>query len=167
MKLIRYLVTQLTFLFLFLAGTAVAQTGITPEQAPKIAEVAVAMVQQFDGYRLDYSPESLKVVDRIVLQLHTEGDSPQSVQRTILAFGCYVGEVMVRNLGYKWDQPTEKEQSVGFTMVGVRDKKGGFSNPIGKVYKRVQNGNEDSVVFFYEVFSKNIFESVEKKASEK
>ena len=159
MKLIRYLVTALAFLLL--VGTATAQTGLTPEQAPKIAEIAVTMVQQFDGYHLDYSPESLKAVDRILLKLHDEGNSPQSIQKTIITFGCYVGEVMVRNLGYKWDLPSEKERAVGFSMIGVRDKKGGFSNPIGKVYKRVQSGQEDSVAFFYEVFSKSIADSVE------
>ena len=125
------------------------------------------MVQQLDGDHLDYSPESLKAVDRILLKLHDEGTAPQSIQKTVIAFGCYVGEVMVRNLGYKWDMPSEKERSVGFSMIGVRDKKGGFSNPIGKVYKRVQNGQEDSVVFFYEVFSKSIADSAERASPAK
>ncbi len=165
MKLIRYLVTPLAFSLL--VGAATAQTGPTPEQAPKIAEIAVTMVQQVDGYQLDYSPESLKAVDRILLNLHNQGVSPQSIQKTVISLGCYVGEVMVRNLGYKWDLPSETERAVGFSMIGVRDKKGGFSNPIGKVYKRVQNGQEDSVVFFYAVFSKSIVDSVEGASSAK
>lgn len=160
MKLIQYFALPIAFLFLM--ETAAAQVGITPEQAPQIAEFAVTQVKQFDGYLLDYSPESLKIIDRIVLKLHDEGNSPQSMPKTVTILGCYVGEVMVRNLGYKWDLPTEKEKAVGFEIVGIRDKKGGFSNPIGKIYKRLQNGNEDSVMQFYQVFSTSIAESVEK-----
>lgn len=161
MKIIRFLLPA--FILLFISGISDAQTGVTPDQAPKIAEIAVDVVKQVDGYQLDYSPESLQTVDKIALKLHEEGKTPQSIPKTILVLGCYVGEVMVRNLGYKWEMPTEKEKELGFEMVGIRDRKGSFLNPIGKVYKRVQNGSEDSVVMLYD-FSREFSAIIEEEA---
>jgi len=65
---------------------------------------------------------------------------------------------MVRNLGYKWDNPTQKEISIGFDLTGVRGKNAGFSNPIGKVFKLMKNGQEDSVENFYNILSKDLTE---------
>lgn len=70
---------------------------------------------------------------------------------------------MVRNLGYKWDNPTQKEISIGFDVTGVRGKNDSFSNPIGKVFKLMKNGQEDSVEHFYSVFSKDLSEVVPEK----
>ena len=45
--------------------------------------------------------------------------------------------------------PDEKGRKLGFGMMGVRLKDGTFLNPIGKALKLLQNGNEDSVEYFY------------------
>lgn len=125
--------------------------GITPDQAPKLAELAISVIEKMRGQRLDYSPESLKVIDSLVLGYRSEGHTPQSMGKTMVVFGCYVGEVMVRNLDYHWDRPSEKEYEVGFTSIGLRKKNGQFTNPIGKVFKLLVNGEEDRVAFLYEV----------------
>jgi hypothetical protein len=132
----------------------VLSLDLMPDKAKSLAEVAVRVVAKIDGQHLDYSPDSLKTIDQLVLGFRKEGDTTETVNKTLIVLGCYVGEVMVRNLGYKWDNPNEREMSEGFNMTGIRSSNGSFSNPIGKVFKLMQNGKEDSVVPFYEVFSK-------------
>lgn len=153
-------------LFSTFVTSAYSQTlslDLMPDKAKVLAEIAVTVAEKANGQRLDYSPESLKAVDQLVLGFRKEGNTPQTMRRTLLALGCYVGEVMVRNLGYKWDNPSEKEMALGFDVTGIRGKDGGLSNPIGKVYKLIQNGEEDSVVFFYQVFSQDMGKAIDKQ----
>ncbi len=126
---------------------------LMPDKGKTLADVAVLVAKQQGISTLDFSPESLKAVDQLVLKFRAEGNMAQSIQKTFIVLGGYVGEVMVRNLGLKWDNPNEAEQSVGFNLTGIRAKDGGLSNPIGKVFKLMQNGEEDSLAHFYAVFS--------------
>ncbi|WP_377156178.1 DUF6278 family protein [Roseateles sp. UC29_93] len=134
--------------------------GWSPEVAAKLAGMAVTIFQQ-QQIKLDYSPESLRQVDALILKWRAEGNTAESMQKTLLILGCYVGEVMVRNLpGARWDHPTEKERALvlGDLPMGMRTLPSGFSNPMGKVFKRMANGEEDSVFFFYEVFGRRAAE---------
>jgi len=126
---------------------------LMPDKAKSLAEIAVQTAEKMRGKHLDYSPESLKVIDQLVLGFREEGNTAEAMNRTLVVLGCYVGEVMVRSLGYKWDNPNKKEMSVGFSITGVRASNGSFSNPIGKVFKLMENGKEDSVAWFYKVAS--------------
>lgn len=98
---------------------------------------------------LDYSPRSLQHIDRVVLSFHERRLTMNDIGETVFVFGCYVGEVVVRNKGAKWVVPDERLQKLGFTMMGVELKDGKFLNPIGKTIKLLENGQEDSVVYFY------------------
>lgn len=126
-------------------------TNPTPEDASELAAYAVKLAREVEGVTLDYSPESLKHIDHTVLSFKEAGRKANDVPGTLVIFGCYVGEVLVRNLGSKWDMPNEKEKKLGFEGVGVRSKSGAFWNPIGKVFKLLANGEEDSVHYFYVV----------------
>jgi hypothetical protein len=154
----------LGFIFSLVAiASANAQSlklNLTPAKASAFADIAVLVIKQTTGKRLDYSPASLKLVDEYVLGHKKNGATTASMNKTLIALGCYVGEVMVRNLGFKWDNPTDKELALGFDATGIRGKNGGFSNPIGKVFKLMQNGEEDSVAIFYAVFSKDLSKEI-------
>ncbi len=64
-----------------------------------------------------------------------------------IIFGSYLGETMLRNglseKGYHWGQ----ENSSNIPLLIKAD--GCYITPIDKVYKRLVNGREDSVVSFY------------------
>ncbi|MFZ6745952.1 hypothetical protein ACO0LC_22225 [Undibacterium sp. JH2W] len=122
---------------------------LTPDQAEKWAGIAATVLHTTTGKNLDYSPESLQIVDEYVLNLKKNGANPQGINKTLIALGCYVGQVMVQNLGSRWDNPTPTEMKLGFDATGIRAKNGAFSQPIGKVFKLLRNGEEDSVVAFY------------------
>jgi hypothetical protein len=123
---------------------------ITQEQAQKMAGAAVLIAAQVHGKELNYSPESLALVDEIVLKLREEGHTLSTINNTVVFLGCYVGEVFIRNLGFNWAFPGVEERAVGFEYLGIRNSQGLFSNPIGKVSKRLQNGAEDSVAHLYQ-----------------
>jgi hypothetical protein len=121
----------------------------TPTNAAALAERAVSSARDVDGLTLDYSPSSLKEVEKVILGFRQSGLTMNEVGETVFVFGCYVGEVIVRNQGASWTAPDEKLQKMGFDLMGVRLKDGTFLNPIGKAMKLLRNGSEDSLVYFY------------------
>lgn len=127
-----------------------------PEYAVQHAESIVKAANKIDGVDLDFSPGSLEAVDRIVLEMRTEGVAMEQFGETLFSFGCYVGEVFVRNNDAKWFL-TEETPMKGFAAAPMVVKLGPdrHCNPIDKVFKLLENGTEDSVVYFYQVFRKS------------
>jgi hypothetical protein len=138
-------------------GIAAATSGASAAdqlqtQATSAAEQAVAIAKKVDGTNLDYSAESLKSVDRIVLGMRKDGTKPEQVQGTLFILGAYVGEVIVRNTkGARWTNPPKEIVAAGMDVMGVTTRAGVFLNPIGKVHKLLLNGEEDSVIGLYEL----------------
>lgn len=127
----------------------------TPESAPRLAETIVAAAAEISGAHLDYSPGSLAAVDGIIEGFRREGLAVGNIAETLFCFGCYVGEVIVRRTGARWrlSDETPMKGLAGAPMV-VELPGGNLCNPIGKVIKRLENGEVDSLVYFYQVFAK-------------
>jgi hypothetical protein len=130
----------------------------TPENAAAHAQLAVDAARDVDRIDLDYSPQSLADVDRIVGKFHAEGLRVNQMGATVFSFGCYVGEVLVRHLGGKWKMPEQGFWSrLGLgssSMMVVEMPNGVIWNPIGKAFKLLENGAVDSVSYFYDVAAK-------------
>jgi hypothetical protein len=126
----------------------------TPEFAAQHAELAVKAARSVSYVRLDYSVRSLKKLDGIIARFRRERVKANEIRETLFTFGCYVGEVMIRHCGGKWLKPEETPlgRVAGVPMV-VRLGTGDVANPIDKVFKRLQNGKEDSLPHFYQVFA--------------
>lgn len=124
----------------------------TVENVPALAEDFVDAVEHIEGVRLDYSVESLALVDDVLEQFREPGSD--RVAETIFTAGCYVGEVLVRQSpvpGYEWRRldPSDRiVQVLGFPLVLVHTATGSATNPIGKAFKRVDEGAADSVRFY-------------------
>jgi len=127
----------------------------TPEFAAQHAQVMVQAAKDISGADLDFSPGSLNAVDQIVEQMRQGGVTAEQVGETLFGFGCYVGEVFVRHNGAKWclADETPMKDFAGVPMV-VELESDNLCNPIGKVFKRLENGDEDSLPYFYHVFTK-------------
>jgi hypothetical protein len=126
----------------------------TPEAAPKHAELCVSAVKDIEEVELDYSVESLETLDGIIEKLRQEGVTSDKVAETLFTFGCYVGEVFVRNAGGRWCSPegTSMAGATGFPLI-IQLGSGGYCNPIGKVFKRLEQGVEHNLPYFYQVFT--------------
>jgi hypothetical protein len=91
-------------------------------------------------------------VDDIIEDMRRDGVRPDAIGETLIGFGAYVGEVIVRNAGGSWiDFDETKKGFFGGHAFGVELPGGNIRNPLGKVFKRLVNGPEDSIEFFYAV----------------
>jgi hypothetical protein len=63
---------------------------------------AVAVMREGARVRLDYSPQSLWRVDRMIEEIRQEGAPYAAVQGVLRGFGAYGGEVVVRWAGGEW-----------------------------------------------------------------
>lgn len=122
-----------------------------PRNAQRFAADMVEAARQISGAELDYSPESLEVVDQIIEGIRAEGVALEDVAETIFGFGCYTGEVFVRAGHGRWDMATEEEQRFTAGPFLVREPDGSWHNPVGKAFHRFENGPEDSLAYFYQV----------------
>tara|TARA_R110000850_G_scaffold274404_2_gene411856 strand:+ start:354 stop:920 length:567 start_codon:yes stop_codon:yes gene_type:complete len=123
-----------------------------PAYAEKHAEIAINVVKNVENIELDYSPESLKVIDRIIQGFHEEGLTEEQMAETIFTFGCYAGEVFVRNRNAKWVTPEDvMPPNVAnlFRFMVIQLPDGKVWNPIDKAFKELENGAEDSLEFLY------------------
>jgi len=131
------------------------QFAPTPENAAAHAQLAVDAARNVDRVELDYSPQSLADVDRILGKFHADKLRADQIGETVFSFGCYVGEVLVRHLGGSWTMPVQGFLSRlglgGSNMMVVRMPNGIVWNPIGKAFKLLENGKEDSVSYLYDV----------------
>jgi len=119
------------------------------------AETVVRDARDKYSLELDYSEQSLTVVEEILEKLFQESNLVQKsqgqeeYQRVVweLAknYGGYVGEVIRRNLGGVW-----RMEEVGGGIDIILDVSGNKTYPVAKTLKRLTNGHEDSVAFFYQ-----------------
>ncbi|MDT5222814.1 MAG: hypothetical protein QOG19_221 [Mycobacterium sp.] len=114
------------------------------------ARAADAARTMFD-IELDFTPGSLDQVDTILNGFREPGSDRMA--EFIFIFGCYLGEVMVRNADYVWvDTPADLVRHLGALTVH-NPGTGANANPINKAFKRVDYGEPDNLTYFYRVFT--------------
>lgn len=130
----------------------------TPENAKEYAVTIVQIAKNNSNIVLDYSPRSLFDVDKIIDSFRKEGQSSDKISGTLFCFGCYVGEIIIKNIGGKWKKSDETPmKDVSGSPIVVELPNGSIVNPVGKVKKRMDNGSVDALPFFYEVFASQFF----------
>ena len=73
---------------------------------------------RISGARLDYTPDSLTLVDNILDGFRADGVTGDQVGETLFGFGCYAGEVLTRHAGGRWRAPTADETAfVGWPIL--------------------------------------------------
>jgi hypothetical protein len=98
---------------------------------------------------LDYSVNSLRVVDFIVDGLRKENPDRDNVRHVLFGLGTYTGEVLVRRAGAEWVEFDADQRELFGQPVGVRMPDGRVWNPLGKVVKRFEAGGPESVRTLY------------------
>nr|WP_314841206.1 hypothetical protein [uncultured Microbacterium sp.] len=101
---------------------------------------------------LDFTVGSIRTIDAILGQLEPIGtDDPAE---SIVVAGLYVGETLVRGLGYRWIGAAG-DSAIGATLgVVVQSPRGELIDPIGRAFSRVENGDAADVsTFVAEVFA--------------
>lgn len=131
------------------------QLDPSPENAPAFAASIVETARRVSGVDLDYSEESLARLETIIDSFRNDGVKTDAIVDTLFCMGCYVGEVFVRQGSGMWKR-TEETRMKGFASAPMVIQTGPESccNPIDKVFKRMENGEEDSLPYFYSGFAK-------------
>jgi hypothetical protein len=101
------------------------------------------------GEEISYSPSFLSSVERLIDRLSKH--QVEDVAETLFCLGCYVGEVIVRNIGGQWVRPEDVEMGPysRFPLVLMMPS-GHVWNPIGKTFKRFEMGSSESIAHLYE-----------------
>ncbi len=118
--------------------------------AQQMCAVAIEYAQEFDK-KLDFSENSIadleEILDWYAKDLLVSKPTENQIWSMSVIFGSYLGETLLRNglsqKGYAWG--TEASSNVPLLM----NDGGCYLTPNDKVYKRLVNGSEDSVVSFY------------------
>ena len=127
----------------------------TPEAAPQHAALCVSAAHLINDIDLDFSIESLMRLDGLIEHLRQGGLTSERMAEVIFSFGCYLGEVFVRHAGGEWC-PTEgspMEGVTGFPLIIQLDTYK-YCNPIGKVFKRLDQGAAHGLPAFYRLYTR-------------
>jgi hypothetical protein len=124
----------------------------TIAEAHRFGKSAVDITFELAGIELDFSVESLGRVDELMAAWHDEGRTCESMLTTVYLYGCYLGEVIIRNYGGTWRETAEMPNGEIFRFPVVLELSNGtMCNPLGKACKLIDNGMEDSLAFFCQV----------------
>lgn len=139
------------------------------EPKPTVADMMAAYAQDAvdhakaaAGMTLDYSPDSIKHVEGVLETLNAamprglsrifrRGPSREDVATMARMYGGYIGEVVRRTAGGEWVFDTTI--APGETVISLRKGEQRIFPP-AKVEKRLANGSEDNVWFYYQVLMK-------------
>jgi hypothetical protein len=122
----------------------------SPANARDHAQIAVDLARAEYDADLDYSPESLEVVDSLVDSLREEGLDGEGAAERLFVIGCYLGEVMVRRLGGAWvATPLSSLRGVSPWPMVVALPDGSAWDAIGKAYKRLELGDSEYLPAFF------------------
>lgn len=121
----------------------------TAEYAAELAYRAVDAERNITGSELGYTAASLNRVDEILDSFREPGSDVTA--ESVFTFGCYVGEVLVRNAGYEWVDSSPEVARWGGQLTVYRASDKAHASPIWKALKRVNNGEVDSVAYYYQV----------------
>lgn len=131
---------------------AISPSDDTPARMRHFAEQAVIDAAGRYRTQLDYSPESVEAVERILDSLARASNAQRSTDADLraeaLIFGAYIGEVIRRQHGGEWARDHQQAGPGSYPL----SWQGHDSFPYGWCYKRLTNGPEDNVWHKYQYF---------------
>jgi hypothetical protein len=97
-----------------------------------------------NNVKLDYSPESVRDVEKILGKLHqqyVQSPSSVAVMGISAAYGAYIGEVIRKTEeGVRWERDDQMGEKIYPLIWGT-----GHSYPMGWCQRRITDGEEDNV----------------------
>lgn len=132
-----------------------------------VARLADRFTAAHRGEPLDYSVDSLAVVDRL---LDARRQAKGKAASVATEAGCYVGEVIRRQLGGRWRNTPAASARRGFlglfgsgfpAFAPVLDLGVITVSPVEKVRARLRDASEDTIEIYYEAVERTIIPRVE------
>jgi hypothetical protein len=106
-----------------------------------------------DEYRqtLDFSPESIEVLDEILVLVSESPD--RDVDYEVRLWGAYLGEIIRQRYAGGWEMTQYPGGTVAVPAVDVR---GSRLFPLMKVYRRLTVGEEEDLRSFYAMVTERL-----------
>ncbi|MGY0021483.1 hypothetical protein [Streptomyces sp. cg35] len=119
---------------------------LEPGSAPRLAAAVVAAASDISGIELDYGPDSIALVEDIVDGFRSDGATSGEMAESLVAFGCYVGEILVRHASGTWRHAPapHREFPLVVELPGAIE-----CDPIDWVFRRLEHGSDLSVRALY------------------
>lgn len=118
--------------------------------AQNMCVTAIEYANEFNK-KLDYSENSIadleEILDWYSKDISVSKPTENQIWSMSITFGAYLGETLLKNGLAEKDFKWGKELSSNIPLLIRND--GAYLTPIDKVYKRLVNGSEDSVISFY------------------
>ncbi|MCW8383869.1 hypothetical protein [Streptomyces justiciae] len=122
---------------------------LEPGSAPQLAAAIVAAAADISDAALDYGPDSIDVVEDIVDGFRAEGVSGEEMAESLVAFGCYLGEIVTRHIGGTWRPAPAAHPTAAPFIVVLPDAR--ECHPIDWVFSRLESGAAVSIRDLYAV----------------
>lgn len=120
--------------------------ALEPDSARLHAAAIVEVAADISDAELDYSPGSIGLVEDIVDGFRTDGATGQEMADSLVAFGCYVGEILTRHAGAVWRYAPESQHTVPLVVVLPDARE---CHPIDWVFRRLEHGTHVSIRDLY------------------
>ena len=93
------------------------------ERMSKVAQLCASLVEKHFGEKLDFTPNSLAVLDRVVVSGWGEQGGPDAVPVNVrVTFGAYIGEILVRRTPGRWVSSFTDEEPATVLFLDSDDK---------------------------------------------
>ncbi len=115
---------------------------------PAFAQRAVEAAKRDFQIELDYSEASIRSLEEVAGRMFSQKPSGAQLEQLCFLYGAYLGEVARRHHGGDWVIPTDGPYA---GVVTLQTKGGSQTSPSAKLYKRLTNGDEDNLDFYYKV----------------
>jgi hypothetical protein len=128
--------------------------NLMPQHAKFLAVSIVDNLNKNLFLGLDYSPESLGLIDVLIEQMRINDIDEIVVAKNLYSLGCYAGEVIVKSLGGEWVSKNDiRARPTGNTPLIIEMSNGAVADPIGKVLDYYEDEFTQNLTTFFEVFS--------------
>lgn len=115
------------------------------------AQAAVGLARQEFNQLLDFSSESIDVLDEILVLV---GETPDhDLDFEVRLWGSYLGEILRRRYAGTWEMTSYPG---GTTTVPAVEVRGSRLFPLIKVYRRLTVGDEDDLRGFYAMVTERL-----------
>lgn len=112
--------------------------GPAPDEVRELADACVSYVERATGVRLDYTAETLPILDHYVREARAQvGARPELVDVVAAPIGAYLGEVARRRLPLRWFAPPGEHRRWRVELENVFLS----TNPVGAAVEALELGD--------------------------
>jgi hypothetical protein len=121
------------------------------DNALRMADLVAAALTK-DGYAADFTPASLREIDRFFDEQTRKGEPrrwgllAKDTSLRLFSIGAYVGEVVRREVGGEWEGDDEDEQAE--LNLALRLPDDSVVWPVQRTIERMRNGAEDGIAAY-------------------